>query len=50
MAALELRLNSLATDLCNRRACSNTPGFNHAAMFFSHSCPFRAYNVWRESA
>lgn len=56
--AVNHQIQDLAHTMCDRRRYVNSPiccknmmttGFNHAAMFFSHSHPFRATELWRES-
>lgn len=49
-------INTMACDLCDRRRCltnsATVPvinvGSNHAAMIYSHNCPFRIIKLWRK--
>ena len=53
MAILQARLHSLAESLIGRRQCAccanDGMGFSHAAVIFSHNCPFRNVKLWRKS-
>lgn len=50
-------INTMAYNLCDRRRCLTNyttdpiinAGSNHAAMIYSHNCPFRIIKLWRKS-